>query len=138
MNNRYVLLTHKETGEKFIVFEKDFHQESSDVGYRVFDKSEKLGLDKNTVLEESDDESIYISTLICDIKKYYVKRYSFSFALMRLNITDDTNVYLYYNKSKIKKELESRLVKIKRVYDVFKFVRKNEDLLNIAYGIRND
>ena len=134
MNNRYVLLTHKKTGEKYIAFEKDFYQDSLDSCYRVFDKSKKLGLDKNTLLEESDDESLYISTLFDDIENYYIKRYSFCYSLIGLNINNRANAYIYFNKSKIKKELKSRLFKIKSVYDIFKFIRKNEDLLDIAYG----
>ena len=134
MNNRYVLLTHKKTGEKYIAFEKDFYKDSLDSCYRVFDKSKKLGLDKNTLLEESDDESLYISTLFEDIENYYIKRYSFCYSLIGLNINNRVNAYIYFNKSKIKKELKSRLFKIKNVYDIFKFIRKNEDLLDIAYG----
>ena len=134
MNNRYVLLTHKKTGEKYIAFEKDFYKDSLDSCYRVFDKSKKLGLDKNTLLEESDDESLYISTLFEDIENYYIKRYSFCYSLIGLNINNRANAYIYFNKSKIKKELKSRLFKIKNVYDIFKFIRKNEDLLDIAYG----
>lgn len=134
MNNRYVLLTHKKTCEKYIAFEKDFYQDSPDFCYKVFDKSKKFGLDKNTLLEESDDESLYISTLFDDIENYYIKRYSFCYSLIGLNINNRANAYIYFNKSKIKKELKSRLFKIKNVYDIFKFIRKNEDLLDIAYG----
>lgn len=134
MSTRYVLLTHKKTGEKYIAFEMDFYQDSPSVCYRVFDKSEKLCLDENTVLEESDDESLYISTLFNDIKNYHIKRYSFDYSRISLTITYNPGIYIYYNKSKIKKELKSRLFKIKNVYDIFRFIRKNEDLLNIAYG----
>ena len=80
------------------------------------------------------DESLYISTLFEDIENYYIKRYSFCYSLIGLNINNRANAYIYFNKSKIKKELKSRLFKIKNVYDIFKFIRKNEDLLDIAYG----
>lgn len=120
--------------KKYIAFEKDFYPGLHNFCYKVFDKSEKLGLAKNTVLEESDDESLHIRTLFYDIENYYIKRYSFCYSLISLNINNRDNVYIYFNKSKIKKELKSRLFKIKKVYDIFKFIRKNEDLLNIAYG----